>query len=65
MIDFMQVSWHCRRCNEQGTQEVSLDLLTKKHEELKQNVIDVLIALIEHECENRDIGIKLGENSWA
>ena len=55
----MKVYWHCKGCGKFGQQNIHINTLIKKHEELPKATLEVIMFLIDHECEDRDLGIKL------
>lgn len=58
----MKILYHCRYCNETGEKELSLDILSKKKEELDIHTLNTIMFLIDHNCEFPTLGIKLADD---
>jgi heterodisulfide reductase subunit B len=58
----MTILWHCRSCNECGNKSMNLQDLIKYRKD-QEDMIHLLIRLLEHKCEDPQIGIKIDGDS--
>ena len=54
----MTIDWHCRGCNEQATQVIDVSVIVKNRKP-GEPLLEVLQRLTKHECENKNIGVKV------
>ena len=60
----MKIKWHCRTCNEIGSQDVSFSEVIKireKQVEPKDDLLVIAMSLVDHICSKPNLGIRMSD----